>query len=126
MSAFHDQPSRPLSSKAVGWVFPRWFEYFVRAFQRSHRKRKIRFSNDPRKTNSKVKFRPFHRVLSAITDTNCNCLTLLPLPTPLIEHPEPVSRKSRRLFGPVKPLIKLRLAYSVKLVFSYVVKGIKI
>ena len=37
-----------------------------------------------------------------------------------------VYRKSRRLFGPEKPVIKLRLAYSVKLVFSYVVKGIKI
>ena len=38
----------------------------------------------------------------------------------------PVSRKSRKLFGPEKPFVKLRLAYSVKLVFSYVVKGIKI
>ena len=39
----------------------------------------------------------------------------------------PVSRKSRRLFGPEKkPFIKLWLAFSVKLVFSYVVKGIKI
>ena len=38
----------------------------------------------------------------------------------------PVSRKSRELFGPEKPFVKLRPAYSVKLVFSYVVKGIKI
>ena len=38
----------------------------------------------------------------------------------------PVSRKSRKLFGPEKPFVKLRPAYSVKLVFSYVVKGIKI
>ena len=38
----------------------------------------------------------------------------------------PVSRKSRRLFGPLKPFLKLRPAYSVKVVFSYVVKGIKI
>ena len=37
-----------------------------------------------------------------------------------------VSRKSRELFGPEKPVVKLRPAYSVKLVFSYVVKGIKI
>ena len=37
----------------------------------------------------------------------------------------PVSRKSRELFGPEKPLVKLRLAYSAKLIFSYVVKGIK-
>ena len=38
----------------------------------------------------------------------------------------PVSRKSRELFGPEKPVVKLRPAYSVKLVFSYVVKGIKV
>ena len=37
----------------------------------------------------------------------------------------PVSRKSRELFGPEKPFVKLRPAYSVKLVVSYVVKGIK-
>ena len=44
-------------------------------------------------------------------------------------HPKgqwPVSRKSRKLFGPEKPFLKLRLAHSVKLVFSYVVKGRKI
>ena len=38
----------------------------------------------------------------------------------------PVSRKSRKLFEPEKPFVKLRLAYSVRLVFSYVVKRIKI
>ena len=38
----------------------------------------------------------------------------------------PVSRRSRELFGPEKPFVKLRPAYSVKLVFSYVVKGMKI
>ena len=38
----------------------------------------------------------------------------------------PVSRKSRKLFGPGKTFLKLRLAHSVKLVFSYVVKGRKI
>ena len=38
----------------------------------------------------------------------------------------PVSRKSRELFGPEKPFVKLRPAYSVKLVFQYVVMGIKI
>ena len=37
-----------------------------------------------------------------------------------------VSRKSRKVFGPEEPLVKLRFAYSVKLVFSYVVKQIKI
>ena len=37
----------------------------------------------------------------------------------------PVSRKFRKLFGPGKPFVKLRPAYSVKMVFSYVVKGIK-
>ena len=38
----------------------------------------------------------------------------------------PSSRKSRKLFGPEKPIVKLGRAYSVKLVFSYVSKGIKI
>ena len=38
----------------------------------------------------------------------------------------PVSRNCRKLFRPEKPFVKLRPAYSVKLVFSYVVKGIKI
>ena len=37
-----------------------------------------------------------------------------------------VSRKSRRLFGPEKPFVKLRPAHSVKLIFLYVVKGINI
>ena len=40
--------------------------------------------------------------------------------------PGPVSGKSRRLFGPEKPFVKQRPTYSVKLVFPYVVKGIKI
>ena len=39
---------------------------------------------------------------------------------------EAVSRKSGELFGPEKPVVKLRPAYSVKLVFSYVVKGLKV
>jgi len=34
--------------------------------------------------------------------------------------------KVPKRFGPEKPVVKLRPAYSVKLVFSYVVKGIKI
>ena len=38
----------------------------------------------------------------------------------------PVSRKSRKLSGSEKPFVKLRPTYSLKLVFSYVVKGIKI
>ena len=33
---------------------------------------------------------------------------------------------SRNLFGPEEPFVKLRPAYSVKLDFSYVVKGIKL
>ena len=41
-------------------------------------------------------------------------------------HQGPVSRKSRKLFGPEEPFVRLRFAYSVKLIFSYVVKGIKI
>ena len=38
----------------------------------------------------------------------------------------PVSQKSRKLFRPEKPFVKLRPANSEKPVFSYVVKGIKI
>ena len=41
------------------------------------------------------------------------------------EKRAPVSQKSRELCGPEKPFVKVRPAYSVKLVFSYVVKGIK-
>ena len=37
----------------------------------------------------------------------------------------PVSRKSRKRFAPEKPFVKLRPACSLKLVFSYVVKGIE-
>ena len=37
-----------------------------------------------------------------------------------------VSQKTRKLYGPEKPFVTLRPAYFVKLVFSYVVKGIKI
>ena len=45
---------------------------------------------------------------------------------PELQDQGPVSRKSRELFGPEKPFVKLRPIYCVKLVFSYVVKGIKI
>ena len=38
----------------------------------------------------------------------------------------PVSRKTGKLLGPEKPFRKLPPAYSVKLVFPYVVRGIKI
>ena len=37
----------------------------------------------------------------------------------------PVSRKSRNLFGPEKPFVKLGPVYSVKLLFSYNEKGMK-
>ena len=36
-----------------------------------------------------------------------------------------VSQKTRKLYGPEKPFVKLRPPYSGKLVFSYVEKGIK-
>ena len=42
---------------------------------------------------------------------------------PRIAIQGPVSRKSRKLFGPEKPFVKLRIANFAKLVFSYVVKG---
>ena len=44
----------------------------------------------------------------------------------LRKEPGPVSRKSRKLFGPQKPSVRFRSAYSVKLVFSCVVNGRKI
>ena len=37
-----------------------------------------------------------------------------------------VTQKTRKLYAPEKLFVKLRPAYSVKLVFSHVVKGIKI
>ena len=37
----------------------------------------------------------------------------------------PVSRKFQKLFGPEKPYVKIRPSYSVKLIFSYDVKGIQ-
>ena len=37
-----------------------------------------------------------------------------------------VSQKTRKLYGSDKPFVKLRPAYSVKLVLLYVVKGIKV
>ena len=43
----------------------------------------------------------------------------------LISPLEPVSRKSRKLFGPEKPFVRLQAPYSLKVVFSFVVKGIK-
>ena len=49
------------------------------------------------------------------------CLASLDKPSNL----GPVSRNTRELFGPEKPFVIVRSAYSVKLVFSYVVKGIK-
>ena len=45
---------------------------------------------------------------------------------PKISEEDPVSRESRKLFESEKPFVKLRPTYSVKLVFSYVVKGTKI
>ena len=36
-----------------------------------------------------------------------------------------VSQKTRKLYGPEKPFVRLRPSYSGKLVFSYVEKGIK-
>ena len=46
----------------------------------------------------------------------------------IVRHVAPGARfsKFRKVFRPEKPLVKLRPAYSVKLVFSYVAKGIKI
>ena len=64
--------------------------------------------------------------LRLITDPWKGWLFISPSEPRLIKDQGPVSRKSRELFGPEKPFVKLRPAYSVKLVFSYVVKGMKI
>ena len=53
------------------------------------------------------------------------CLVLQKLP-PDLQVLAYVSQKTRKLYGPEKPFAKLRPAYSVKMVFLYVVKGIKI
>ena len=45
---------------------------------------------------------------------------------PTSNNSGPVSRKSRKLFGPEKAFLKPRPAYSEKLIFSCVVKEIKI
>ena len=45
---------------------------------------------------------------------------------PTSNNSGPVSRKSRKLFGPEKAFLKPRPAYSVKLIFSCIVKEIKI
>ena len=42
----------------------------------------------------------------------------------LLQSLGPVSRKSRKLFGPEKPFVTLRPAYSVRLILLYVVKRI--
>ena len=42
-----------------------------------------------------------------------------------LKNPGAHFSKFPRPFGPEKPFVKVRPAYSVKLVFSYVVKGIK-
>ena len=42
----------------------------------------------------------------------------------LLQSLGPVSRKSRKLFGHEKPFVKLRPAYSVRLILLYVVKRI--
>ena len=57
-----------------------------------------------------------------IVETSLNCFSHSKMMTVATSHmfsPElgPVSRKSRKLFGPEKPFVKLRPAYSVKLVF---------
>ena len=83
-------------------------------------------------------FRKFHHLPSRETNLprhNAFKMLLLALPFPVFfsrwsipPNPArgPVSRNSRNVFGPEKPLVKLRPAYSVKLVFLYFVKGIKI
>ena len=46
--------------------------------------------------------------------------------SPGVEPRDSFLESPDKRFGPERPFVKLRYAYSVKLVFSYVVKGIKI
>ena len=57
---------------------------------------------------------------------DCSGLFSRTIVEPVVPFQGPVTRKSRELFGPEKPFVKLRPVYSVKLIFSHVVKGIKI
>ena len=61
---------------------------------------------------------------TSVPHTTTAALSQIPLPRDL-SHQGHVSRKSWKLFGTEKPFVKLRLAYSVKLVFSCFVKRIK-
>ena len=59
-------------------------------------------------------------------ESRLNQVLLLVMLVPAKTDLGPVSRKSRKRFGPEKPFAKFRPAYSVKMIFSYVVKEIKI
>ena len=80
----------------------------------------------------------FSLTTRAIVHNNNNVLTFVvleyksPFQRNLTMHMQcnsgqgPVSRKFRKLCGPEKSFVKLRPAYSVKLVFLHVIQGIKI
>ena len=60
-----------------------------------------------------------------LTASHSYCIDLV-CATLYLKDMGPVSWKSRKRFGPEKPFVKLRPAHSVKLVFSYVAKRLKI
>ena len=87
-----------------------------------------KFKRNSRKNGNNL----YNEVVKQVFDltkryTKSNSLSLFPPRKATWRYfQRPVSRKSRNLFGPKKPFIKVWAAYSVKLIFSYVVKGIKI
>ena len=66
-----------------------------------------------RKSRTRSRPRPTIERLCAM---NLNFFSLV---SPCVSDLGHVSRKSRKLFGPEKPFVKLLLAYSVKLVFCF-------
>ena len=67
---------------------------------------------------------PYHSYLSSLSSSSWSSVASSRSSRSafsLLLHLGPVSRKSRKLFGPEKPFVNMWPAYSVKLVFSYVV-----
>ena len=79
----------------------------------------------PEKFSGPSRNRPLDCQLWVLFSARQNATALGLNSTPAFKDQGPVSRKPRKLFGPEKPFVKFRPAYSVKLVFSHVVKGIK-
>ena len=87
---------------------------------------KPNFLQEPRWFNQLSKIEKSDIIFWAPLFINITGLSPLLLLDTQTKRQGPVSRKSRKLFAPEMPFVKLRPVYPVTLVFSYVVKGIKI